>query len=94
MGLGLFLIQDEGLNQAMGISAKQKDYPWQAHARGLVAHLALGLVTDAVLNLLDAPRPSGGRAGRLSPPSTYFPEREAVPGLPTQDVRSYGAAWH
>lgn len=60
-GLGLFLVQDEGLNQVMGISAKQQDYPWQAHARGLIAHLTLGLVTDAVLNLLNAPRPSGSR---------------------------------
>lgn len=64
LGLGLFLIQDEGLNQVMGISAKQKDYPWQAHARGLIAHLSLGLVTNAMLNLLNAPRPSGSRTFR------------------------------
>jgi hypothetical protein len=53
----LFLAQDEALNQVMGLSARQKDYPWQAHARGLVAHLTLGLVTNTVLNLLNAPRP-------------------------------------
>ena len=57
VGLGLFLVQDEALNQATGLSARQKDYPWQAHARGLLAHLTLGLVTNAVLNLLNAPRP-------------------------------------
>jgi hypothetical protein len=57
LGLGLFLVQDEGLNQAMGLSGKQKDYPWQAHARGLAAHLVLGLATNLVLNLLKAPRP-------------------------------------
>jgi hypothetical protein len=57
LGLGLFLVQDEGLNQFMGLSGKQKDYPWQAHARGLAAHLTLGLVANAVLNLLNAPRP-------------------------------------
>jgi hypothetical protein len=57
LGLGLFLVQDEGLNQMMGLSGKQKDYPWQAHARGLAAHLTLGLVTNAVLNLMGAPRP-------------------------------------
>jgi hypothetical protein len=56
-GLSLFLAQDEALNQVMGLSARQKDYPWQAHARGLVAHLTLGLVTNTVLNLLKAPRP-------------------------------------
>lgn len=61
MALGLFVLQDEILNQAMGLSAKQKDYPWQAHARGFVAHVTLGLVINSVLNVLDAsrPRPSG-----------------------------------
>ena len=59
LGAGLFLLQDEGLNQAMGLSGRQKDYPWQAHARGLAAHLLLGLVTNTVLNLLQAPRPAG-----------------------------------
>lgn len=58
LGLGLFVVQDEGLNQAMGLSGKQKDYPWQSHARGLIAHLTFGLVANAVLNLLDAPRPA------------------------------------
>jgi hypothetical protein len=57
LGLGLFLVQDEGLNQVMGLSGKQKDYPWQAHARGLAAHLTFGLVTNLALNLLKAPRP-------------------------------------
>lgn len=57
LGLSLFVVQDEGLNQVMGLSAKQKDYPWQAHARGLIAHLTYGLVTNMVLNLLNAPRP-------------------------------------
>lgn len=57
LGLGLFLVQDEGLNQAMGLSGKQKDYPWQAHARGFASHMVLGLVTNLVLNLLNAPRP-------------------------------------
>ncbi len=57
LGLGLFLVQDEGLNQVMGLSGKQKDYPWQAHARGFAAHLTLGFVTNLVLNLLNAPRP-------------------------------------
>lgn len=100
MGLGLFLAQDEGMNQAMGLSARQKDYPWQAHARGLVAHLALGLVTNAVLNLLGAPRPSGARPSRVSSQSTQSaqsaqsPDLERMPAPPRDDVRSYGAAWH
>ncbi len=51
-GLGLFLVQDEVVNAAAGLSARPGQYPWQAHARGLVAHLVYGLVTDSVLRLL------------------------------------------
>ncbi|MXQ14809.1 catalase family protein [Microvirga makkahensis] len=47
-GLGLFLIKDEGINAAVGLSGRPRDYPWTAHARGLVAHLVYGLVTDAL----------------------------------------------
>lgn len=57
-GIGLFLIQDEIINTALGIAAKPRKYPWQAHARGLAAHLVLGLVTNTVLNLLQASRPA------------------------------------
>lgn len=55
MGLGLFLVQDEGLNQLMGLSGKQKDYPWQARARGMAAHLVLVLTISTALNLMRAP---------------------------------------
>jgi hypothetical protein len=48
----LFLVQDEAVNAATGLSARPGQYPWQAHARGLVAHLVYGLVTDGVLRLL------------------------------------------
>jgi hypothetical protein len=51
-GLGLFLLQDELANAATGLSARPGQYPWQAHARGLVAHLVYGVVTDSVLRLL------------------------------------------
>lgn len=51
-GLALFLIQDELANAATGLAADPRRYPWQAHARGLVAHLVYGLVTDAVWNAL------------------------------------------
>lgn len=53
-GLGLFLMQDEILNAAAGFSAKPREYPWQAHARGLVAHLVYGVVTDTVLTVLQS----------------------------------------
>lgn len=52
-GLGLFLMQDEGLNPLMGTSGKPWEYPWQAHARGLVGHLVLGAVTHATFQALD-----------------------------------------
>ena len=52
-GLTLFLAQDEFVNAAAGFSGGPTEYPWQAHARGLVSHLVYGVVTDATLDLLD-----------------------------------------
>jgi len=52
-GLGLFLLQDEALNSASGLAAKPQDYPWQAHARGLVAHLVYGVATELALNMME-----------------------------------------
>ena len=51
-GLGLFILQDELGNAALGTGADPRAYPWQAHARGLAAHLVYGVVTDAVLGAL------------------------------------------
>lgn len=53
-GLGLFLLQDELTNPLLGTSGKPTEYPWQAHARGLVGHLVLGVVTNLTLDLLDS----------------------------------------
>lgn len=61
-GLGLFLLQDELANAAVGLSASPREYPWQAHARGLVAHLVYGLVTDTVLTVLQEATRSTGRS--------------------------------
>lgn len=52
-GLGLFLVNDEGLAPLLGLAAGPAAYPWQAHARGLAAHLVLGAVTDAALDAMD-----------------------------------------
>jgi len=52
-GLALFLLNDEALGPALGLAAGPTAYPWQAHARGLAAHLVLGVATDAVLDVLD-----------------------------------------
>ncbi len=48
-GLGLFLAKDEVLNPISGLSGRPQDHPWTAHARGLVAHLIYGVVTDGVV---------------------------------------------
>lgn len=55
-GAGLFLTQDEVLNTVTGLGAKPQNYPWQAHARGLVAHTAYGIVTELALALADKMR--------------------------------------
>jgi uncharacterized membrane protein YagU involved in acid resistance len=52
-GLGLFIVMDELLAPAAGLASGPMAYPWQAHARGLVGHLRLGLSTDTVVRALD-----------------------------------------
>ncbi len=52
-GFGLWLLQDEVLNSVTGLGAKPQDYPWQAHARGLAAHLAYGMATEVALEAAD-----------------------------------------
>ena len=52
-GLGVFLLQDEGLNAVTRLGADPRDYPWQAHGRGLVAHLVYGLTTELALNAME-----------------------------------------
>jgi hypothetical protein len=61
-GAGLFLTQDEVLNTVTGLGAKPQDYPWQAHARGIVAHTAYGIVTEFALVLVDQIRVGRTRA--------------------------------
>lgn len=51
-GAALFVAQDEVLNAATGLSGKPQDYPWQAHGRGLVAHLVYGVVTDTAIRAM------------------------------------------
>lgn len=52
-GLGLFIVVDEVVAPLLGFTSGPKAYPWQAHARGLAGHLALGATTDASLKLLN-----------------------------------------
>lgn len=52
-GAALFVAQDELLNTATGLGGKPTDYPWTAHARGIVAHTVYGVVTELVLNAFE-----------------------------------------
>lgn len=74
-GLTLFITQDEGMNALTGLGAKPRQYPWQAHARGLITHLAYGIVTDGAISMMkkqarsgsDRPRSAtGGRTMRTN----------------------------
>ena len=56
----------------LGIAAMPQRYPWPPHARGLVAHLVYGLVTDAVVNVVNASLPSRSRALRLRSAGVSF----------------------
>ncbi|GAA1134078.1 DUF1440 domain-containing protein [Citricoccus alkalitolerans] len=55
-GFGLFVINDEALAPLLGLASGPGKYPWQAHARGLVGHVVLGVVTETALRLFDRAR--------------------------------------
>ena len=52
-GLGLFILMDELIAPLAGLSSGPTAYPWQAHARGLAGHLAVGATTDTAVRALD-----------------------------------------
>lgn len=52
-GLALTILNDEIAGRLLGIMGRQRAYPWQAHLRGLVGHLVLGMVTEATLRALE-----------------------------------------
>ena len=56
-GSTLFISFDEIIAPALGFASGPMAYPWQAHARGFIAHLILGATTETVLNLLDRTSP-------------------------------------
>lgn len=60
-GLGLFIMQDEGMNTVTGLGARPREYPWQANARGLIAHLVHGAVLEGTMRLLLDGRPKRRR---------------------------------
>ncbi len=52
-GLLFFVLVDEAMNAAMGLTPPPQDFPWQAHARGLAGHLVYGVVAETALDVLD-----------------------------------------
>ena len=62
-GLALFITFDEIITPALGFASGPFSYPWQAHARGLLAHLVLGATTDAVLNFWRRWNEGGSKVG-------------------------------
>jgi hypothetical protein len=55
----LYVVNDEIAGRVLGIMGRQRDYPWQAHLRGLVGHVVLGVVTEATLDVLEQPSDVG-----------------------------------
>lgn len=51
-GAALWAVNDEYANAALGLSGPIDAYPLDTHLRGVVGHLALGLVTDAGIDIL------------------------------------------
>ena len=72
-GLLLFLLNDEVAGRALRLTGRQRDYPWHAHARGLVGHVVLGVVTETVLNVLEETSPQAGVAQAATSPSPATP---------------------
>ena len=60
-GAAMWLVADEGMTPALGLSAPNRAYPLATHVRALIAHLAFGLavgaVTEAGWRLLGRPVP-------------------------------------
>ena len=52
-GVAFFLLLDELMNPALGLTPGPQAFPWQTHARGLGGHAVLGLATELILEGLD-----------------------------------------
>lgn len=50
VGVGMTASVDEGINYFLGVTAPPTAWPWQVHARGILAHLAYGMVLGALMN--------------------------------------------
>lgn len=53
-GTVFWLLMDEGVNYALGLTPGPTAFPWQAHARGWVGHAVLGTGVEAAFDIADA----------------------------------------
>jgi hypothetical protein len=51
IGLGIWLVVDEGANAVLGLTPPAPAYPRETHIRGLVGHIAYGGALGALLGL-------------------------------------------
>lgn len=51
-GTAFWLLMDETMTPALGLTPGPQAFPWQTHARGLAGHLTFGAVADAALGAL------------------------------------------
>ncbi|MGH7664010.1 MAG: DUF1440 domain-containing protein [Gemmatimonadaceae bacterium] len=51
-GTAFWLLMDETVTPAIGLTPGPAAFPWQTHARGLAGHLAFGAVADTALHAL------------------------------------------
>lgn len=52
-GTAFFMMMDEGLVYALGLTPGPRKFPWQSHARGLAGHLAFGATAERALALME-----------------------------------------
>ena len=50
--MALFIVVDEGLTPALGLSAPDRAYPMSTHLRGFIGHLAYGAAVAATAEVL------------------------------------------
>lgn len=86
-GLGVFLLQDEVLNTLSGLGAKPRAYPWQAHARGLVAHLVYGLVTELALSAMQR-SVNSARSSRTATSNYQTPDESQSSYIKEQHIKN------
>ncbi len=54
-GVTTWAVEDEWAASRLGLAGPPSRYPWQAHGRGFIGHVAYGLTVDAVLRVLKGP---------------------------------------